>query len=347
MAATLRQRISDWIFRARAPETPPVVLVQRRIFILPTRHGYVFAAVLLLLLVASMNYQLSLGFLLTFLLAAICTTGMLHTFRNLARLALSPARADPVFAGETAHFRVLLSNPSLPRFSVSVLRAGAEPEFTDVPFEATASVEVPVAADRRGLLECGRLEISTSYPLGLFEAWSYVDFGAQCLVYPKPDPAAGPLPIDASGNGEGSTLIAGDDEFHALRPWRATDSPRQIAWKALAREQGMLTKEFASMTSSDLWLDWRHFEGLPAEVRLARLAWWVLEADRLTLTFGLRLPGRELAQAWGDAHRLACLEALALYGTAEKDTQGNPPSHTEGSTPGDAQPLPQGKSHAA
>ena len=71
MFANLRQSISDWIFRARSPEAPPVTLVQRRIFILPTRQGYFFACVLVLLLIAAINYALSLGYLLTFLLASM------------------------------------------------------------------------------------------------------------------------------------------------------------------------------------------------------------------------------------------------------------------------------------
>ena len=53
---SLRQRISDWIFRARFPEQPPVVLTQRRIFILPTRTGYFFAFVLILLLIAAFHH---------------------------------------------------------------------------------------------------------------------------------------------------------------------------------------------------------------------------------------------------------------------------------------------------
>jgi uncharacterized protein (DUF58 family) len=309
-----RQRVSDWIFRARAPEAPPVVLVQRRVFILPTRHGYTFAFVLVLLLLASINYQLSLGYFLVFLLASMGGTAMLHTFRNLARLSLSPGRSEPVFAGETALFHLVLENTSLPRFSVGVRRRDTEPDFCDIAPGTTTTAEIPVAAERRGLLHCGRLEIFTEYPLGLFHAWSYVDFDSRCIVYPKPDPAAGALPVDASHGGDGSTLIAGDDEFHMLRDYRAGDSPRQIAWKALAREQGMLTKEFMSTASSELWLDWERFEGLQNEERLARLAHWVLEAERLGVVYGLRIPGTTLVPARGDVHRRACLEALALFG---------------------------------
>jgi hypothetical protein len=62
LIANLRQSIADRIFRAIAPESPPVTLVQRRIFILPSKQGYVFAFVLLLLLVGSINYNLSLGY---------------------------------------------------------------------------------------------------------------------------------------------------------------------------------------------------------------------------------------------------------------------------------------------
>jgi uncharacterized protein (DUF58 family) len=314
MVAGLRQRISDWIFRARVPEDPPVVLVQRRIFILPSRQGYGFAFILLVLLVASIQYQLSLGFLLTFLLASMAGTAMLHTFRNLSRLSIAPGRADPVFAGETAHFRLILSNLSLPRFSVAVRRKDAEAEYSDVQPHQSATVDISAAAEKRGLLACGRLEIFTNYPLGLFHAWSYVDFGSRCIVYPKPNHAAGPLPVDAAAHGEGATLVPGDDEFHMLRAYRPSDSPRQIAWKALARGQNLLTKEFVSTVSPELWLDWDQFGGLGVEDRLSRLAYWALEADRLGLTYGLKLPGKTLTPASGDAHRLACLEALALHG---------------------------------
>src|SRR5258706_16381309 len=98
LLANVRQSISDWIFRATVPGVPPVTLAQRRIFILPTRQGYAFAVTLLVLLVASINYALSLGFVLTFSLASMAGVAMLHTWRNLAHLKLRPGRCDAVFA---------------------------------------------------------------------------------------------------------------------------------------------------------------------------------------------------------------------------------------------------------
>ena len=110
--ATFRQSVSDWIFRAQVPESPPVTLGQRRIFILPSRQGYFFAVTLLILLAASINYALSLGFVLTFTLFSRAGVAMLHTWRNLAHLKLRPGRSEPVFAGEMAHFAVSIETPS-------------------------------------------------------------------------------------------------------------------------------------------------------------------------------------------------------------------------------------------
>ena len=324
-AFTIRQRISDWIFRARTPEAPPVVLSQRRIFIIPTRAGYFFAGVLVLLLIASVNYNLSLGFLLTFLLTSMGGLSMLHTFRNLVRLSISPGKAEPVFAGEIAQFHCVMHNPAAARFSVGVKRAkwrNAEPTFGDIAPGTSTNLTLGVPAEARGRLPCGRLEIFTEYPVGLFHAWSYVDFGTTCLVYPKPDAGGGALPISATGDGEGNMPVPGDEEFQSLRAYRPGDTLRQIAWKALARGQGLLVKEFGTTTSADLWLDYAALAGLGVEQRLSRLTWWVMEAERVRVPYGLRMPNLTITPTMGRQHRDRCLEALALFGDEGAESHG-------------------------
>jgi uncharacterized protein (DUF58 family) len=311
--ANLRQSISDWIFRAKAPENPPVTLVQRRIFILPTRQGYTFAFTTLILLLSSINYALSLGFILTFTLVSMAGVAMLHTWRNLAHLKLRPGRCDPVFAGETAHFGVTVETPALTRFAIAVRRTKDEPVYADIaPVEATP-ISLPVAATRRGLARCGRLEIFTRYPVGLFHAWSYVDFDLKVIVYPRPDPAAGTPPERSRVATEEGIPVGGDEEFHMLRAYRPGDAPKLIAWKALARELGLLTKEFSAMASSELWLDWQDAFGADPESRLSVLTQWVIQAERFGQSYGLRLPGVSIPPARGEAHRSRCLEALALF----------------------------------
>jgi uncharacterized protein (DUF58 family) len=317
--ADLRQSISDWIFRAHVPESPPVTLVQRRIFILPTRQGYTFAFTVLVLLVASINYALSLGFVLTFLLVSMAGVAMLHTWRNLAHLKLRPGRCDPVFAGETAHFGITIETPALTRFAIGVRRKGEEPTYADASVAETAVIALPVTTPRRGRLRCGRLEIFTRYPVGFFHAWSYVDFNLTVIVYPRPDPMAGAPPAQSRSASEEGIPVAGDEEFNMLRSYRAGDPPKLIAWKALAREQGLLSKEFSAMASSELWLDWEDAHAADVEARLSMLCYWVLQAERFGQGYGLRLPGTVIAPARGEAHRTRCLEALALFREAPQE----------------------------
>ena len=314
MFADLRQSISDWIFRARVPEAPPVTLVQRRIFILPTKQGYVFAFTILVLLVASINYTLSLGFVLTFLLASMAGTAMLHTWRNLAHLKLRPGRCDPAFAGDGAHFSVTVETPSKTRFAIAARRRDEEPVFADVAAGETTAIALPVHTPRRGLLRCGRLEVFTRYPVGFFHAWSYVDFNLNIIVYPRPDPFAGMPPAFSRSTSEEGIPIPGDEEFNVLRAYHAGDAPKLIAWKALAREQGLLIKEFSATASSELWLDWDEARAADIEARLSVLAHWVLQAERFGQSYGLRLPGTVIEPGRGEAHRARCLEALALFG---------------------------------
>lgn len=314
MFANLRQSIADWIFRARVPESPPVTLVQRRIFILPTKQGYLFGLVVLVLLLASINYALSLGFILTFLLGSMGGVAMMHTWRNLAHLRLRPGRCDPVFAGDTAHFRVVIESGSRERFAVAIRRRGEEPVFADVGTREPAIATLAVPAARRGRLRCGRLEIFTRYPVGLFHAWSYFDFGLAAIVYPRPDPTAGLPPQQSAATDDEGIPVPGDEDFSLLRSYRPGDAPKLIAWKALARGDDLLTKEFQATASAELWLDWMDARAPDPEARLCVLAQWVIESDRLGQGYGLRLPGLEIRPGRGDAHRARCLEALALHG---------------------------------
>lgn len=313
MLANFRQSVSDWIFRASAPEVPPVTLVQRRIFILPTRQGYAFGLMLLLLLLASINYNLSLGFLLTFLLGGMAGVGLLHTWRNLAHLRLRPGRCEPVFAGDTAAFAVTIESPSLTRFAIGVARRGEEPVHGDIAATEPATLAIPVQTRHRGRVTCGRLEVFTRYPIGLFHAWSYVEFDLSIVVYPRPDPTAGSPPNAGADANEEGIPVPGEEEFNMLRAYRPGDPPRQIAWKALAREQELLTKDFSAMASSELWIDWDDARAPDAESRLSILAHWVLQADGYGQAYGLRLPGVRIAADRGEAHRARCLEALALF----------------------------------
>ena len=315
MYAAFKNRLYDWIFQPRGTESGAIVLVQRRVFILPTRHGFAYAVTLVLMLVGSVNYGLSLGYILAFLLVGLGINAMLHTFRNLAHLRVSPGRVAPVFAGTRARFTLRIENPGASdRFQIGLTRDRKVAEFHDIATRRDAVASVLVPAPQRGLLRPGRLALFTRYPLGLFHAWSYLDPDVQCVVYPRPAPPGTPLPSDESAAGSGAVYGRGQDDFSGLRPYHPGDSLRHIAWKAAARGQGLLTKQFTGRADAELWLDWRQLPAtMGVEQKLSQLARWIIDAQTQGMSFGLRLPGTTVPMAGGDAQRERCLEALALY----------------------------------
>ncbi|MGV0951097.1 MAG: DUF58 domain-containing protein [Azonexus sp.] len=306
------------LFRWQSDGTAPLRLSQRRIFILPTRAGLLFAAALLAMLTGAINYNLALGHALVFLLVGLALTGMVHAFRNLHGLSIAPGRCAPVFAGEVAYFPLhLASERNMPRLALE-LRAGDETRSVtaDVAAHGLSEVTVPVAALRRGWLDLPRTRLATTYPLGLFIAWSYLQPAMRCLIYPQPLPTPLPPPRAATRTGDHHG-DGGQEDFSGFRERQPADSPRHVAWKASARDAGqrpLLVKQFAGGARTELQLDWALTpEATAPEARIAILAGWVMAAEDDGACYGLRLPGQEIAPDSGDTHRHRCLEALALF----------------------------------
>jgi uncharacterized protein (DUF58 family) len=310
-----RQIFRNWAFR-RTLETGTVVLNQRRIYILPTRQGLAFAAVLVLMLLGNINYNLSLGYVLTFLLATSGGMTMLYAFRNMAQLEIHAGHVVPVFAGEQAQFVFHINNAgSLARYQIHLQDDNGHRSVFDLAAHQSTPVQLAIPATQRGWLDSGRLTLYTVFPLGLFHAWSYIHFDVPCLVYPKPA-APQPLPAISTQNGTGKLTGPGDEDFAGLRNYVAGDALPRIAWKSLAREQTLQVKQFSAPQGQELWLDWSQLPAIISERKLELLARWVLDAEAQGLLYGLRMPGVNIPPQQGTAHRGACLRALALYGLA-------------------------------
>jgi len=326
MSAT-RTKLSDRIiaalnlqrfFHGEGPSNQPVTLNSRRVYILPTREGYIFALVLMAMLLAAINYRNALLYMLTFLLTGLGIVTMLHTWRNLVGLNFRAGRVSPVFAGDTARFQIQLNNShERPRLNLHMVPndhgEGVSKLSIDQPGNHTQLVDLPCPATRRGLLNLGRFTVSSRFPLGLFRAWSFLDLDMQALIYPRPGKPI-PMPPPEPGKTKHNAQRAqGMDDFHSLREYVPQDSPRHVHWKAVARGQGMLTKEFTGEGASERWLNWDSLGNMGDESRLSQLCRWVLDADQAGEAYGLRLPGIEIAPDSGEAHLYKCLQALALF----------------------------------
>jgi uncharacterized protein (DUF58 family) len=321
MRAFMQRRMAAWIRRRQGTDVLPVTLQRRRLYILPTRAGVAFGALLLLMLIAGLNYANSLALLLTFLLAGLALVAMHTCHRNLLGLIVADLASQDSFAGEQAQLRLRLANGSAQlRPGIEIDGSGIAPVTCTAPAAAEVIVRLRIATPRRGLQPVGRLRLVSSWPFGLFRAWTWLHVTHAVTVYPRPVGEAS-MPMAAGANSGTAPREAGEiDEWATLRPFRDGDSPRQVAWKAYARGAPLLVKEYTASGNVERLFDFATLTGLDTEQRLSQLARWIVNCAADGEGFGLRLPQQFIDLDQGMLHRQRCLRALAVFGTESAAT---------------------------
>ncbi len=307
-------RVQRWARKRQGGDSHVTRLQSRRIYILPTGVGFVFALMTFAMLLGSMNYNNNLSFVLTFLLAGLGLVSMHQCQRNLVGLELRFAGVDPVFAGQSAQFRIAITNRSRnSRYQIRLYADAISSETKDLAPGDSKVFRIAVATDKRGHIALDRFGIRTLFPFELFRSWAWLHMDLKGLVYPKPAEDAPEPPPTQTAQGHRQHDARGEEDFAGLRKFHDGDSPRHVAWKAYARTGELLSKQFAGADTSSQWLDFDHVDEDDLEKRLSIITRWIIDADRTQRDYGLRIPGAEFAPAHGESHRHLCLEALALF----------------------------------
>lgn len=308
IASRVKQRVSA----RRGPMTPPYELEYRHIFVLPTTFGWGFALMLILMALGGLNFNNNMALMLVFLLGTIAQLTTLIAYRNLSGLKIDSIISEPVFCGETAHFRVFISNgDDRQRFAI---QAGFKKpqDCGDFKLNCCESLHLQYPSLERGWLEMPSFRLETRFPLGLFKAWSWIFPRSRCLVYPSP--AVNPPPLPKSGHGQAGRAAKGDgDQVHGLRRYQPGDSKQRVAWRASARHGELYSLEMETPREDACELDWDLLRGCDTETRLCILTAWVIAADHKQLSYSLKLPEQQVPGGSGLDQRSKCLELLALY----------------------------------
>jgi len=313
----LRRRLRAW-FEQRLPRSDSWTLTQRNIYIVPTRAGLMFVLVLLVMLLASINYQLSLGYVLTFLLAGAGFVSMHLTHNTLRGVTLHLKPPTSGFAGEPMTLEILFTSPTRTQHGLGLSFEDAPDRghdvFVDVPAGGQAVAHLAFVPPWRGLHALPTLHVETRYPLGLFRAWTVWRPAAQALAWPRPEVPSPPWPASPDVAGEAAPQQRSTSgEFDGVRSYRRGDPLKRIVWKKVAKGGDLVSRDHVSAAQQELWLDWQQAQLSGTEPKLSRLAAWVVAADAAGLPHGLRLPGLELAPGQGPSHRRASLDALAAW----------------------------------
>ena len=316
MRKALSHRLRAWAARRHGRDALPIRIHRRRVYILPTRFGIMLALVLVAMLIAGLNYNSNLGLAFAFLMVSVALVTMHHCNRNLLGLEVDATAEVDAFAGREATFEFMLRNgSSVDRRDVEI-RCDASSGVRTVLARSSESLAVSVPVLERGILRLGQFELRTRYPFGWFHAWTYVQGALTAYIAPAPRGSRA-LPAAAGPGASTWAETRGDEDFAGLRAYEPGVPLKHMAWKVLARGAEPAVRSYTGQASQPEWLEWSALEGQDGEARLSQLCLWVVQSDAAQRLFGLRIPGTEIQPSRGAAHRIACLRALAAYGTAE------------------------------
>ena len=311
----IRRYFDTW-FDAHNPSSRDAILLHnRRLYILPTRFGYLFGIMLLMLFFAAINYQNSLAFVLTFMLASLAIISLWHTHKNLRNITVGLQIPRPVFCGEFCELKFKVSHAyNSRRFAIGIQYDGAAPVYLKLEPESGTTAKLKIPTAHRGQFKPMGITVFTRYPTGLFHAWGWLKFDLPILIYPRPTANVKlQQSMVAQYDGQISTSTIEGDDFAGLREHRLGESLRHVSWKAYAQGKGLLTKTFQGQARPTLWIDWQLLGAGSLEDKLSFMTALVLAAEKEEQKYGLRLPGTTIGQSFGSAHKHACLQTLAVF----------------------------------
>jgi uncharacterized protein (DUF58 family) len=305
------ENISRWL-SSKAARNNQFTLSQKNIYIFPSKMGFVFVLLIVLMLLTAINYQNSLIYLFTFFLGALFFVSIMLCFLNLNGLIVSSYQILACYEGELCPYSIELINTG--KSSIG-LRIGVDKrvliEISTYKDEKSLH-NMLLPPKKRGLHVLDRLRIESTFPFGFIIAWTWLKLDSKVLVFPKPVEG-----VRSSSGGEGasnnnSRFIA--EDLTELKSYQHGDSALRIVWKQLAAKDQLIIRSHEQGAKDSTWLTWELYGVTNSEKKLQHLCFDVLDLHRKQQVYGLDIPGALIAPSSGEKHKHECLKALAMFG---------------------------------
>lgn len=311
IGTSLKARFKAWVMK-RVPVQLHYVLGFNNLYIVPSSFGLMYAFVVLALFVASINYQLSPAFFLTFFLLILGMMSIWFAHRNLQDLEVNFVEVSDVMAMQSGCLTIFLRSAKSPAVNLRFMMNDTELGFVAMVSQEGVQITLALPSRARGIYELPLIKIVSEFPFGLLRVWGYLRFSGVYYVYPTPiNPGFLPEPQANVAPSLSKQRSVGDDVFEGVK---AVDDPwgqkGRIAWKISARGQGYFVKTMASEAGHAYLLTLHLSEG-SLETRLSHLAFWLMTLEQLGFEYGLELPAIKVGLARGRHHLQAALRGLA------------------------------------
>ncbi len=316
--------------------------VQRRYDLSATTGLFIMTAVFLA--VGAINSQNNLlfwafGVAVGGLVVSGLTSGSGLMGVRLERVPPGPGR---VGRGVEIRYRVRSTSRWMPAFGLIIREravfAGADGErpltietgLTHVPAGGVANAVSRFVPRGRGVLELGRVEVTSTAPFGLLRKTLVFDLPTAVEVGPRAvrlrATVSAPSGQTVSSHRPIAARVGSGDEFYGLRSYVPGDSPRLIAWRPSARQGSLVIRQMIPPVPPRCVVRLAEFDAsTPVHLRerAIALAGAVVErAAEAGMSVGLEAAwaGVRVPRATGRQVAESALRALARVGTASADT---------------------------
>lgn len=323
-----KDKFNQWLVQ-RIPRSLEHNLSNRNVFIFPTKFGFSYLFFVVLLFLLATNYQNNLIMMLSYLLASLFISAMLHSFYNLSGLKLIAQQEAHGFAQSTLYLPIQLISEKKRVALTFSFDDQAVAFLTKINIKKKESekfdVLVPFQAKSRGILQSGRIKVASEYSLGLFICWTRLDFSSLFIVYPqkKTIKLNQVTHIIEPENNDVAVNIGDGNDFYQLKSYHYGDPLSQVSWKHVAKGQGWLIKTQQQPQSKQQWLRLADMPTADIEQKLSHLCYLVQEYSKQNVFFALDLTvnGQKNTQQGhiqisannGNKHCQQCLRALAEF----------------------------------
>lgn len=321
----IQKHLNLWLNK-RIPAANEFQLNHRSIFIFPAKFGILFIALCCLLFLLGTNYQNNLMLILCYFLLALLLVNLFASYTNFSSLNVKLGRIPEVFAGDEVHLPLRFNGENLQKSNMhGIVNISLMGQKVSQWFDCDKLLDTVILNYQnqdRGLHQLPRLTFSNYFPLGLYKCWTHLAFSRRILVFPKPIPceiALSQMNNSSDTSKQQTTMhleAVNQDDYSHLKVYQLGDSLHHVAWKQLAKGRGMYSKQFEGVTPQYSWLVMPSCNSQQIENTLSKLCFQVLELSRQGVRFGLNLGDVQLAPNSGEAHRIQCLNALALFSNA-------------------------------
>lgn len=313
-----QERIGRWLDK-RIPASNRFKLNHKSIFIFPSKFGALFLFLCSGLFLLGTNYQNNLMIMLCYFLVSLFLLNLFITYVNFSKLDLQLGKTHNGFANDSIQIPIWFNQSEQkkqrPNGDLQIGFFNQENFLTLDLDDFSNPAYLALSCEKRGSLKLPRVTVCSYYPLGLFRCWTHLAFQADLLVYPAPlvTPIYLQRSFKNSGDNGHQEQTLGYDDFDSLTPYKKGEPLNHVAWKQLAKGQGMISKQFSSQRSNSGWLVLQKGDPCSVEQQLSQICFQVMELSKQEQSFGLNLGFTQILPSKGNEHQKACLQALALF----------------------------------